>query len=85
MQPAHLKCSGNPAFTACHLFLMLSNNKFCAVSAEAIAETDKEKIACLEALLLRDLQVLKHRQAIHPILQEGEFIQSTYTSILVVK
>ncbi|XP_041814517.1 uncharacterized protein magl isoform X2 [Chelmon rostratus] len=37
---------------------------------KAIAETDKEKIACLEALLLRDLQVLKHRQAIHPILQE---------------
>lgn len=36
----------------------------------ATPETDEEKIARLEALLLHDLQVLKHRQVIHPVLQE---------------
>ncbi|KAK9531787.1 hypothetical protein VZT92_011192 [Zoarces viviparus] len=33
-------------------------------------ETDEEKIARLEATLLQDLRVLKHRQVIHPVLQE---------------
>ncbi|XP_045917038.1 MAX gene-associated protein isoform X3 [Micropterus dolomieu] len=33
-------------------------------------ETDEEKIVRLEAILLQDLRVLKHRQGIHPVLQE---------------
>ncbi|XP_030578026.1 MAX gene-associated protein isoform X2 [Archocentrus centrarchus] len=33
-------------------------------------ETDEEKIARFEAALLNDLRVLKHRQVIHPALQE---------------
>ncbi|XP_074471809.1 uncharacterized protein mgab isoform X2 [Sebastes fasciatus] len=37
---------------------------------EVIPETDEEKIARLEAILLHDLRVLKHRQVIHPVLQE---------------
>ncbi|XP_039980782.1 MAX gene-associated protein isoform X2 [Xiphias gladius] len=39
-------------------------------TVEVIPETDEEKIARLEAILLQDLQVLKHRQVIHPVLQE---------------
>lgn len=39
---------------------------------KVIPETDEEKIARLEAILLQDLQTLKHRQVIHPVLQEGE-------------
>ncbi|XP_067429478.1 MAX gene-associated protein isoform X2 [Thunnus thynnus] len=35
-----------------------------------IPETDEEKIACLEAIVLHDLKVLKHRQVIHPVLKE---------------
>ncbi|XP_029281313.1 MAX gene-associated protein isoform X3 [Cottoperca gobio] len=37
---------------------------------EVIPETDEEKIARAEAILLQDLGVLKHRQVIHPVLQE---------------
>ncbi|XP_008283703.1 MAX gene-associated protein, partial [Stegastes partitus] len=37
---------------------------------EVTPETDQEKIARLEAVLLNDLRVLKHRQVIHPVLQE---------------
>ncbi|TNN40165.1 MAX gene-associated protein [Liparis tanakae] len=33
-------------------------------------ETDEEKVALSEAVLLQDLGVLKHRQVIHPVLQE---------------
>ncbi|XP_077597095.1 MAX gene-associated protein isoform X2 [Stigmatopora nigra] len=40
-------------------------------SEEATApETDEEKITRLEAVLLRDLKLLKYRQVIHPVLQE---------------
>ncbi|KAK2890338.1 MAX gene-associated protein isoform X2 [Channa argus] len=39
-------------------------------TVEGISETDEEKIARLEAILLQDLGVLKHRQVIHPMLQE---------------
>ncbi|XP_071334903.1 MAX gene-associated protein isoform X4 [Trachinotus anak] len=39
-------------------------------TVEVIPETDEEKIAHLEAILLQDLRVLKHRQVIHPVLQE---------------
>lgn len=46
------------------------------VSVEVIPETDEEKISRLEAILLQDLQVLKHRQVIHLVLQEGEFTQT---------
>lgn len=35
-------------------------------------ETDEDKISRLEAVLLKDLKVLKHRQVIHSVLQEGE-------------
>ncbi|XP_057678673.1 uncharacterized protein magl isoform X3 [Corythoichthys intestinalis] len=35
-----------------------------------VQETDEEKIARLEALLLEDLKLFKHRQVIHPVLQE---------------
>ncbi|XP_061087777.1 MAX dimerization protein MGA a isoform X2 [Conger conger] len=37
---------------------------------ERVAETEEEKIARLEISLLLDLRRLKHRQAIHPVLQE---------------
>ncbi|KAM8726589.1 MAX gene-associated protein isoform 2-T3 [Acanthopagrus schlegelii] len=39
-------------------------------TVKVIPETDVEKIADLEAILLQDLQSLKHRQVIHPVLQE---------------
>ncbi|XP_077443255.1 MAX gene-associated protein [Stigmatopora argus] len=40
-------------------------------SEEATArETDEEKITRLEAVLLRDLKLLKYRQVIHPVLRE---------------
>ncbi|XP_073348922.1 MAX gene-associated protein isoform X2 [Pagrus major] len=39
-------------------------------TVKVIPETDEEKIARLEAVLLQDLQTLKHRQVIHPVLQE---------------
>lgn len=51
---------------------------------EVIPETDEEKIARLEAILLQDLRVFKHSQVIHPVLQEGEFIQ-THINIPVVE
>lgn len=35
--------------------------------AESLAET----IASFQKLLLRDLKLMKHRQVIHPVLQEG--------------
>nr|XP_046229084.1 MAX gene-associated protein [Scatophagus argus]XP_046229085.1 MAX gene-associated protein [Scatophagus argus] len=35
-----------------------------------IPETDEGKMARLETVLLQDLHVLKHRQVIHPVLQE---------------
>ncbi|XP_054618404.1 uncharacterized protein magl isoform X2 [Dunckerocampus dactyliophorus] len=37
---------------------------------ELILETLEEKICRLEAILLKDLKVIKHRQVIHPVLQE---------------
>ncbi|XP_061609594.1 uncharacterized protein magl isoform X2 [Phyllopteryx taeniolatus] len=37
---------------------------------ESILETNEEKIVRLEAILLQDLKVAKHRQVIHPVLQE---------------
>uniref|UniRef100_UPI0037E7BA60 MAX gene-associated protein-like n=1 Tax=Semicossyphus pulcher TaxID=241346 RepID=UPI0037E7BA60 len=37
---------------------------------EPIPEADEEKITRLEAALLQDLRVFKHKQAIHPVLQE---------------
>ncbi|KAG5857173.1 hypothetical protein ANANG_G00016300 [Anguilla anguilla] len=37
---------------------------------DRVAETEEEKIARLEIALLHDLKRLKHRQAIHPVLQE---------------
>ncbi|XP_022050114.2 MAX gene-associated protein [Acanthochromis polyacanthus] len=40
------------------------------VEVEVTPETDEEKIARLEAVLLNDLRLLKHRQVIHPVLQE---------------
>lgn len=40
---------------------------------EVTPETDVEKVARFEAILLQDLSVFKHKQVIHPELQEGEF------------
>ncbi|XP_051909489.1 MAX gene-associated protein isoform X6 [Hippocampus zosterae] len=37
---------------------------------EATPETTEEKIGRLEAILLQDLKVAKHRQVIHPVLEE---------------
>ncbi|XP_077949715.1 MAX gene-associated protein isoform X2 [Gasterosteus aculeatus] len=37
---------------------------------DVIPETDEETIGRLEAILLQDLRLLKHRQVIHPVLQE---------------
>lgn len=51
---------------------------------KVIPETDVEKIADLEAILLQDLQSLKHRQVIHPVLQEGESLH-TYMNIHVAE
>ncbi|XP_070705705.1 uncharacterized protein magl [Pempheris klunzingeri] len=39
-------------------------------SVEVSPETDEEKMSRFEAILLQDLRVLKHRQVIHPVLQE---------------
>ncbi|KAM4633750.1 MAX gene-associated protein [Polymixia lowei] len=39
-------------------------------TAEEAPETDEDKIARLQAILLHDLKVLKYRQVIHPVLQE---------------
>lgn len=49
----------------------------CGVSVVVNPEME-EKMARLESLLLNDLSVFKHRQVIHPVLQEGEFIFNTY-------
>jgi hypothetical protein len=35
------------------------------------SETTEERIAAFEKVLLDDLKVMKHRQVIHPVLQEG--------------
>lgn len=51
-------------------------NLFFGVSGDVIPETDEEKMARFEAVLRQDLSVLKHRQVIHPVLQEGEYIQT---------
>ncbi|XP_035472963.2 MAX gene-associated protein isoform X1 [Scophthalmus maximus] len=39
-------------------------------TVEVIPETDGEKIARMESVLLQDLRVVKHRQVIHPVLRE---------------
>lgn len=52
--------------------VILSIN-FWGILVEVNPETDEEKIARLETILLQDLRVLKHRQVIHPVLQEGKF------------
>ncbi|KAF7656799.1 hypothetical protein LDENG_00035930 [Lucifuga dentata] len=48
----------------------VSNHVQFKQTAAEIPETVDETISCLEAILLQDLQVLKHRQVIHPVLQE---------------
>lgn len=55
-------------------FINVDVGDFCAVSVEENPETEGEKMARLESLLLDDLSALRHRQVIHPVLQEGEFI-----------
>ncbi|CAJ1077414.1 MAX gene-associated protein [Xyrichtys novacula] len=42
----------------------------CRKTVEEVAESDEEKITRLEAVLLQNLKVFKHRQVIHPVLQE---------------
>lgn len=34
----------------------------------------QEKIAAFEKILLRNLKLMRHRQVIHPVLQEGEYL-----------
>lgn len=36
-------------------------------------DSDGEKMAGLEAALLQELSLSRHRQVLHPVLQEGEF------------
>lgn len=43
---------------------------------EVVPETDEEKLVRFETSLLHDLSELKHRQVIHPVLQEGQFKHS---------
>ncbi|XP_040920857.1 MAX gene-associated protein isoform X2 [Toxotes jaculatrix] len=47
----------------------LTTQKQLKQTAEVMPETDEEKIARSEAVLLQDLRLLKHRQVIHPVLQ----------------
>lgn len=35
------------------------------------AESVEETIAAFQRILLKDLKLIKHRQVIHPVLQEG--------------
>lgn len=35
----------------------------------------EEKISSFEKILLRDLKLMRHRQVIHPVLQEGRILQ----------
>lgn len=37
-------------------------------------ESLQEKIAAFEKILLRNLKLMRHRQVIHPVLQEGEYL-----------
>lgn len=37
-----------------------------------MTETPEEKICTSEKVLLRDLKLMRHRQVIHPVLQEGK-------------
>lgn len=39
-----------------------------------MAKTPEEKISALEKVLLRDLKLMRHRQVIHPVLQEGRLL-----------
>lgn len=45
------------------------------VFSVVLPEVDDEKMACLEAALLQDLSLCRHKQVLHPVLQEGEFTQ----------
>lgn len=56
--------------------LFIPCNNLLGVSVEVNTETDEEKLARLETVLLQDLRVLKHRHVIHPVLQEGELIHT---------
>ncbi|XP_014899610.1 MAX gene-associated protein isoform X1 [Poecilia latipinna] len=48
----------------------METGDLCGVSVEENPETQREKTARLESLLLDDLSALRHRQVIHPVLQE---------------
>lgn len=59
--------------------LLFSNLCVCAV-----LESVEEKIAGLQTILLQDLNTLKHRQVIHPVLQEGEWTKHTHACTLCI-
>ncbi|XP_027896614.1 MAX gene-associated protein isoform X3 [Xiphophorus couchianus] len=59
--------SSEPAITTAE---PMEAGDFCAVSVEENPETEGEKTARLESLLLDDLSAFRHRQVIHPVLQE---------------
>lgn len=44
---------------------------------EAPVEALQEKISAYQQTLLRDLKLMKHRQVIHPVLQEGTYHPSS--------
>lgn len=56
----------------------LQQNLESSLSAETAEtpETLKEKICASEKVLLRDLKLMRHRQVIHPVLQEGRLLLS---------
>ncbi|XP_044026184.1 MAX gene-associated protein isoform X2 [Siniperca chuatsi] len=64
-KPAISKSSASPVSLTTPMQLKQTSKQL-----EVIPETGEEKRACLEAILLQDLRVLKHRQVIHPVLQE---------------
>lgn len=46
-------------------------------------ETDEEKMARFETALLNELRVHKHRQVIHPVLQEGEYTTGIVLQVVI--
>ena len=52
----------------------------CFRSPVGVTETLEERIATLEEVLLKDLKLMKHRQVIHPVLQEGKKLHLNFTN-----
>ena len=52
-----------------------------------VTETVEEKISRVQAVLLQDLATFKHRQVIHPVLQQGRWTHTHYIkfTLLILK